>query len=274
MNELLFAIATLGKDNVFHILTTDSRFDINAVDPDDNFTPLLKALHYNPSDTDLIMDILEAKANVNISTDDTSPLIECITKHADIKILKRLLTLGANPNYQPKNNKKTALMYASSTDNSSDAVAVKLLLNHKANPLLIDSKGRTALMATRSLPILKALLNADSTNINAQDNTGHTALFYIASLQTKQTLEMAKLLVFSNSDVNIYNNAHRKASDMAKDPATKRYIEEVELYATRMPSPRPLKRSRSNSRDGCWPGYEQYTKGSCRRKKKKNNRKQ
>ena len=80
---------------------------------------------------------------------------------------------------------------------------VEVLLNQGANPCLTDEEGYTPLHNAVANPaIVKMLLNADPSNINAQDSDGCTALFLALE---RGAVESAMTLLERNADPNIPN---------------------------------------------------------------------
>ena len=110
------------------------------------------------------------------------------------EVAEALLKKGADPNlhhycYPPLMETK-------------DINLVKLLLDHGAEPDIVDENGRTALMNSFDINLVKLLLDRDAT-INLQDKYGRTALHH---LNLTNDPEISKLLKERGADLELEDN--------------------------------------------------------------------
>ena len=107
---------------------------------------------------------------------------------------------------------------------------IELLLNNGADPNMTDDKyGSTPLMFalqnnnTKHIVNVAELLINGGTNIDKQNNAGHTALIYVVydtmriHRTHKYTKCIVKLLLNSNVNVNIKDNYNYRATQICKD---------------------------------------------------------
>ncbi|MGI9548826.1 MAG: ankyrin repeat domain-containing protein, partial [Bdellovibrionales bacterium] len=112
---------------------------------------------------------------------------------------------GADANGQDYEWKRTALMYAASSNKTE---IVKLLLQAGANVNGQDSDGRTALMYAASSDKL--------TYIITNEKRKHESIeFYISSDKTENKTEIVKLLLQAGANVNARDNKYRTALTIA-----------------------------------------------------------
>ena len=118
--------------------------------------------------------LLDAKADPNAANDlGETPLMLC----REPKSMEILIKGGAKVDAVDK-AKKTALIHGATEYGSDAHLRIKVLLNAKANPNLVDNEGKTALMyAVRSNTDVKSvrLLVDHGTNLDLLDNKGQPA---------------------------------------------------------------------------------------------------
>ena len=142
--------------------------------------------------------LLDAKADPNICTNEkTSPLIKA-SQHGYDKIMKNLLQRGANIDHQDEGG-RTALYVAI---NNSSGKAVDILLGANADPNLCNNEKKSPLMIASEegyYSLLMQLLEKGA-EINKQDETGWTALYYAVYHEKNTEVD---ILINANADVNI-----------------------------------------------------------------------
>jgi ankyrin repeat protein len=224
----------------------------------DKMTPLVMAIangHY-----DLAKLLLDHKTDPNLAADSgLTPLYATIDvqwapkawfpqpnitqeKISYLDLMKALLDHGANPNaavgeklwFRSFTNDYTWVDPAGATPfwraaQSSDTAAMKLLVEHGADPKLANKTGETPLMAAAGigwaanwsvnapLPLIDAVkMCVDLGNdVKAADSRGYTALHGAAYLGDN---EMVKYLVSKGADVRVKSRPGDSPADMANGP--------------------------------------------------------
>jgi ankyrin repeat protein len=224
----------------------------------DKMTPMVMAIangHY-----DLAKLLLDHGADPNLAADSgLTPLYATIDvqwapkawfpqpnitqeKIGYLELMKTLLDRGANPNaavgeklwFRSFTNDYTWVDPAGATPfwraaQSSDTTAMKLLVEHGADPRLANKTGETPLMAAAGIgwaanwsvnapvPLMDAVkMCVDLGNdVKAADSRGYTALHGAAYLGDNA---MVKYLVSKGADVRVKSRAGDSPADMANGP--------------------------------------------------------
>lgn len=128
-------------------------------------------------------------------------------RHAQADVVKMLLEAGANPNVLTTkwpHGGWSPLFYAAA---SGDPAIIDMLLAKGATPASKLRDGIKLLhiaIGSRSLPVLKKILELKETNVNAQTKRGSTALHSAAGAHWK---EGCALLLEKGADPNLMNSS-------------------------------------------------------------------
>ena len=195
-------------------------FDINAKDKN-GWTLLMDFSQENPlsqNHSEIVNMLIEAGADVNISTNDGITALMIAAHHNQTEIIKELAAHGVNLEAKDSNedNALTIAIKAGQID------SVKTLIQAGANVNTRNKKGVTALMmasvsekAVKNPEILKALINAGA-NINARDDElGATALIIASAIGTNP--EIISELLNAGANPNLTSNEGGRAIDYIRN---------------------------------------------------------
>ncbi|XP_069793677.1 2-5A-dependent ribonuclease-like [Narcine bancroftii] len=183
-------------------------------------TALMSAVE---NDCENIINILfdEMHPDVNIVDNLGRTALFFALKKCNKRIVKLLLDHEANVNFRD-NNQETPLSTAMKTT-SPDSEIVEMLIKHKAKLNVADQDGRTPLMLAIKSGLTKVaelLLDDYSVEINAQDNSGSTALLEAVN---NKNFELTKRLCERGVDVSCEDNAGNTPIMVAK----RKYAKEI-----------------------------------------------
>lgn len=150
--------------------------------------------------------------------------IQTAALHGDLESVRKFLS-GASVVNSRDEDERTALHWACSAKTKDDSL-VKLLLDNKADPLLMDDQEYTPLCiaaATGNVAACKTLLPFYQGKIDVANYLGNTPLISAAS---KGHAEVVDLLLDSGSVVDTRNKAGHSALHRA---AAKGFVEVVEI---------------------------------------------
>jgi hypothetical protein len=154
----------------------DSGIKLYNLDPLTGETPLVLALENN--EFNIVSMLLDAGASPDTIINETNEyLITEYSKRHDIDVVEYLLNKGANPNLKNINN-QNAINCATHPDNRVSIIEEELwsiLLDNGANPNIKDKLGNNAF---------------DNSDFNK-----FYILYKLKTLQSKQRLEFAKMLI-------------------------------------------------------------------------------
>ena len=187
-------------------------------------TPLITACA--SSNLQIVKELLKAKADVNGQDEDGTTALYMVSSNGDFRIIKKLLSSGANPNMFVKGTKWTPLIVASANGHID---VVKSLLKAKVDTHYQDVYGKTALHSAvqhNHVDIVNELVQA---NVNPTLTTtdGETALA-IAMKQNPLNEDMVKML---REAMNAYYNrteGHRLLT-MLRTSTSKRKSDQYSL---------------------------------------------
>ena len=138
-------------------------------------------------------------------------LLESHLKENYLDIIEKLLVSGVNIN-NTKNHLGDTILILTSSFGLFDAV--KYLLDHKANPNILNNNGSSALSYASELgftEIVKILLEHNE-NPNALNNEGTSSLIFAVQ---GNYIEIVKLLLKAGANPNILNNNGLSALEIA-----------------------------------------------------------
>jgi ankyrin repeat protein len=255
MTALLYAAREGHIDTARALVDGGANLNVASAD---KMTPMVMAIangHY-----DLAKLLLDHGADPNLAADSgLTPLYATIDvqwapkawfpqpnitqeKIGYLELMKALLERGANPNaavgeklwFRSFTNDYTWVDPAGATPfwraaQSSDTTAMKLLVEHGADPKLANKTGETPLMAAAGIgwaanwsvnapvPLMDAVKMCVElgNDIKAADSRGYTALHGAAYLGDN---EMVKYLVSKGADVRAKSRAGDAPADMANGP--------------------------------------------------------
>ncbi len=139
-------------------------------------TALYNATFYG--DEELVKNLLEKGAHVNIRTEDGWTALEAATQKGYTKIAELLIKAGADLNVQDTNNGYTALLWAAQEGHTKIA---ELLIKEDADLNVQDTNnGYTALLwaAQEGHTKIAELLIKEDADLDIRDNNGATALLW------------------------------------------------------------------------------------------------
>lgn len=172
--------------------------DINKTDHNGNVALLFA------KKLSIIKSLLLKGANINIQNNEGMTLLMHIIRFGDLKDVKELLALGADPNIKCFDN-RTSLMIACDSQFSSSPEIVKELLIRGVDPNLQDKHGVTAVMCalqTHEIKTFELLVKHPNIDLTLKDENDMTVLMYAA----KANLEGLKILLNEkNLNVNEQN---------------------------------------------------------------------
>jgi ankyrin repeat protein len=186
--------------------------DVNVAQPDGT-----TALHWAARWDDVAMatELIRAGANVRTANRFGATPLSLASTNGSAAMIEELLKAGENPNAVVSDMSDTALMLAARTGKPD---ALRVLLDHGADPNKTNSEGQTALMwavAEKNAAAAKTLIERGA-NVNAQTHKlpppsmfqtifsapfpagGMTALLYAAR---QNDLESARILIEAGADV-------------------------------------------------------------------------
>ncbi|XP_076285606.1 uncharacterized protein LOC143211647 [Lasioglossum baleicum] len=186
--------------------------DINALD---NMYFSFSLLHYAVlrKQLQMVQLLINYGANVNVKdTREKTPIVDAI-QNKDKKIIKLLLSNGADIKEDPK-------VLCAAVENGNLKIVEDILTDGAdVNMLLIpnSSIGRRFLLLHKAVmqkqvKMAKLLLKYGA-NVNAKDSEGATPIFYAIN---KRDTEMIELLLINGADIKVHSNTHR-----VKSPTTK-----------------------------------------------------
>ena len=168
--------------------------DVNQKDRRGGATPLMHAAALGNVGT--LTLLLDKGADVDArSANGATALMWAVSDAAKVRVL---IERGADVNAVSENG-RSALLLAAMSDQS--AAVVRLLLSHKANPLVVDKDQTTVLMAAATggdTDTITQVLNTD-VDVNAADWIGNTALMMAVSTGN---VEAVRQLIARGAQVN------------------------------------------------------------------------
>ena len=150
--------------------------------------------------------LISVGADVNLEDiDGKSPLMyACMI--ADLALVQKLLSSGANVRARSKKGKTTALLLAAGYSNSD---IFNKLIASGADINAKDINGFTVLhyaVEGGNIETVKLILNTGY-NVNTKSNEGATALFRVEFVSDESlSLEIARMLIEAGADVNVKDN--------------------------------------------------------------------
>lgn len=171
-------------------------------------------------DAAMVEHLLQLGANPNAKTQDGIPalvaamymgeqtLMPVTGFDPNVEITTLLLDHGANPDVVNK-NWQTPLMAAACF---GDEKLVKLFIDHKANLNIGNRFGMTALMYARSFAKVRMLIAAGA-SVNDKNITGETALYYSTQ---RADPDAVKALIEAGANVNAKNDKNMSPLHLAQ----------------------------------------------------------
>ncbi|MBQ7606699.1 MAG: ankyrin repeat domain-containing protein, partial [Desulfovibrionaceae bacterium] len=228
--QLMWFSAQSGKEDYLKFYLR-AEANVNATDQS-GWTALMWAIFGNQGSSENVDILIKGGADVNVSVNGYTPLMEAAEFNKNSDVMKVLLAAHANVNAQD-NEGKTALIYAVQ-HNTSEIVA--LLLSAGADRKLSDKNGCTALhyarkrkgtteenITERNTAFMQASKQNDESaliaamlseeDVNARDGDGRTALM-MANNEI-----IAKALLLAGADVNAKDSEGKTALMMATNVA-------------------------------------------------------
>ncbi|MCR8632019.1 ankyrin repeat domain-containing protein [Paenibacillus radicis (ex Xue et al. 2023)] len=201
-----------GKPHVADLvdLLIGKKVDLNMVDESNGYTPL----HYAAERAiDLTGNLLDAKANVNVSANGMTPLMQVASKKK-LGLVNKMLAMGADPNLGGGALLSALHPFAHSGLTDESVEIVKSLLANKADVHTAGFEGETPLLAAvdmsmpQNLQIVRILIEhgADPNQKPKSNWNGTTPLMRAVNPFGYDTLqgvyEMTELLIDAKADVN------------------------------------------------------------------------
>ena len=176
-------------------------------------TVLMDAAGAWGANPEILKKLLDAGADVNAKDDEgNTALIYTIKRYLNPKNVKVLLEAGANPNVTDnEGNTPLFLVMKANCAEYEKTESIRALIEKGATPDIANNDGITPLMSAsqhNDEDIVRLLIPA-TTDINAKDKNGNTALTYVYNA------ESAKLLINAGANVNIANNEGNTALNEA-----------------------------------------------------------
>ena len=191
-DPLYVAIRSGNQASVAELLQHGA--DVNQKDRRGGATPLMHAAALGNVGT--LTLLLDKGADINgRSANGATALMWAVSDAVKVGLL---VERGADVNAVSENG-RSALLLAAMSDQS--ASAVRLLLSHKADPLVVDKDQTTVLMAAATggdTETVKQVLNT-GVNVNAANSFGNTALM---TAVTSGNVEMVRQLLAKGASVN------------------------------------------------------------------------
>ncbi|XP_021240537.1 ankyrin repeat, SAM and basic leucine zipper domain-containing protein 1 isoform X7 [Numida meleagris] len=189
--------------------------------PADKKDAFQKAL--TSGDVSLIEELLNSGINIESSIQfGWTPLMHAASV-ADYRVVHLLLDRGANASFEI--DKYTVLMAACAAHASEEKIlkTVELLLSRNVDPNLTCRKQMTPLIyaARKGYPCVVRLLVAHGSHINAQDESGYSALIWAAHHGHKNVVFT---LLELGADKNLQAKDKKTAAEIAK------INEQLEIY--------------------------------------------
>ena len=176
-------------------------------------TLLMNAAGAWGANPEILKKLLDAGADVNAKDDEgNTALIYTIKRYLNPKNVKVLLEAGADPNVTDnEGNTPLFLVMKANCAEYDKTESIRALIEKGATPDIANNDGITPLMSAsrhNDEDIVRLLIPA-TTDINAKDKNGNTALYYAFNGK------IAKLLTDAGADVNIENDDGKTALNEA-----------------------------------------------------------
>ncbi|XP_021240531.1 ankyrin repeat, SAM and basic leucine zipper domain-containing protein 1 isoform X2 [Numida meleagris] len=201
--------------------TCKKKKQLDPMLPADKKDAFQKAL--TSGDVSLIEELLNSGINIESSIQfGWTPLMHAASV-ADYRVVHLLLDRGANASFEI--DKYTVLMAACAAHASEEKIlkTVELLLSRNVDPNLTCRKQMTPLIyaARKGYPCVVRLLVAHGSHINAQDESGYSALIWAAHHGHKNVVFT---LLELGADKNLQAKDKKTAAEIAK------INEQLEIY--------------------------------------------
>lgn len=212
---LSWVAAHTSRPDVLAFVLQKSNFqNINLPDNIWRATPLQFAIDHNPNET-VIEKIIDSGANIDAqSKGGHSILIRAVSKPIPDRLIRKLLSMGADIHAVDTANKANALHWAGDHNNSLEVI--KMLVEKGSDVNNLDNMNRTPLMkvaARNANPEIMRYLIRQGALLNVQDKNGMTAL--IRGCRDNPNAEVIVPLVEAGADVLLKDNYGKTALDYA-----------------------------------------------------------
>jgi ankyrin repeat protein len=169
----------------------------------------------NEHEIPILKHLIDAGADVNLRSENTTPLMVAITWKSS-RAVNLLLGAGAKVNGPQDQYGETPLTWAAQSGPEAEPL-VRTLLENGAEVNASNGFGITALMRAthRAAPSVLTALIRRGADVNAQDHDGRTALMFASEYGN---LEAVKILLAAHPDISKKNNQGKTALSVAKGP--------------------------------------------------------
>ncbi|MBO7332043.1 MAG: ankyrin repeat domain-containing protein [Alphaproteobacteria bacterium] len=213
---LSWASAHISNPKVIEFLAERNTKDINLPDTRWNAPPIHFALDHNPNE-DVIEKLIDIGTDINIRNGaGHSVLIRAVSRPLSDRLIKKILSCGADIHIFDIQNKANALHWACDHNNSLEVI--KMLVEQGSNVNNLDNMNRTPLMkvaARNTNPKIMQYLIDKGASLDIQDKNGMTAL--IRGCRDNKLAEVLLLLIKANANVLLKDKRGKTALDYAKN---------------------------------------------------------